>query len=871
MSRHTRRLSVGLGVWLATAAVFSLGCGAGLAPTGTGSTPVPIELPANFLFPGELGISVNDVRAGTALSMRPQKSLAGDTATAKALSLVETAQIRLDQILGFLMEIAVTTSDTTTSASGLLSDGTAWYIDFSNYSWPPFSTQSLTDIDCQTACSGHTAAYPLCVRLYLNDRRVWIGRFTAQPSSTSRGAGCFRTVSTNTTATTLAALFDGTESFPISGVWEQQTDADRTLELFWATTTADTNAVTVTASHATVTQQTPTASASLGTHAVETTTPIVSVASLSSYLSNDTNFSTDITALWQRASDRIRTSLTVEDTTLTDTCLTFAGLTAATGCLGSSLPPLPGTALTSDIGITDDLAADVMNAAAPTVTATSPTAGATDVSIDTAITITFDTPIDPASVTTSTISVSGGVTGTLSSDGATVTFTPTGAFAYETTYSVTASHLLQSAEGVAMNADYNWSFTTTTAPAGDPADSSPAEEPATATFALDTTFGTNGIATGDTGLGMDVAVAAERQSSGAVVVCGATNNSTLSLLTRFTADGTFDTDFTITADLAVGAISEGCYDLVLQSDDRILLAIYNQDTFVVQRYTADGALDPTWSDDGTATVPIGTSLVYTTAIALTPDGNVLAAGSAAGGDFSYNQIVLTQLNNTGAVDTAFGTDGVTVTDAGAVAGTISLVVQPDGKILVGGWVDNVTRDFLLLRYTATGALDTTFGTNGRVVTDVGYDNQLTRLVVATDGKIWAAGSRYGAQATNPFVLARYNSDGSLDTTFSDDGYLTYGGSNTAVTGIVAQRSNGSFVAPVLVRDAVTQAYSSGIIGFSSDGSLNTTEFGTTGMATTSFGTALAGATDILVLPDGNLVWSGYNITTGNLTLLRFSQ
>src|SRR5205085_2021411 len=97
-----------------------------------------------------------------------------------------------------------------------------------------------------------------------------------------------------------------------------------------------------------------------------------------------------------------------------------------------------------------------------------------------------------------------------------------------------------------------------------------------------------------------------------------------------------------------------------------------------------------------------------------------------------------------------------------------------GKILVGGIVNTSARDdWMLVRYTAAGQLDTNWGTGGRVITDLGGDrDELTSLIVQKDGKIVAGGyTNKLAAGTSAFALARYLPDGSLDQSFGTGGIV----------------------------------------------------------------------------------------------------
>ena len=144
-----------------------------------------------------------------------------------------------------------------------------------------------------------------------------------------------------------------------------------------------------------------------------------------------------------------------------------------------------------------------------------------------------------------------------------------------------------------------------------------------------------------------------------------------------------------------------------------------------------------------------------------------------------NDFALARYNADGSLDTTFDADGKVTTDF--VGGerddaAMAVAVQADGKIVVAGYTTApATLDFALARYNADGSLDTTFDGDGKahhrpsasVATTVP-----TASAVQADGKIVVAGYLDPAGGDHDFALARYNADGSLDTTFDADGKLT---------------------------------------------------------------------------------------------------
>ncbi len=125
-------------------------------------------------------------------------------------------------------------------------------------------------------------------------------------------------------------------------------------------------------------------------------------------------------------------------------------------------------------------------------------------------------------------------------------------------------------------------------------------------------------------------------------------------------------------------------------------------------------------------------------------------------------MAVTQLNANGSVDTSFGTNGKLLFGVGSAKSFVKAVaVQPNGKILLGGYTwNNVAGDFVVVRLNADGSFDNTFGTNGVKVLDDGKDEVLSALKLLPNGKILASG-----YVNDNFAMALLNEDGTIDNTF----------------------------------------------------------------------------------------------------------
>lgn len=190
---------------------------------------------------------------------------------------------------------------------------------------------------------------------------------------------------------------------------------------------------------------------------------------------------------------------------------------------------------------------------------------------------------------------------------------------------------------------------------------------------------------------------------------------------------------------------------------------------------AAGGLDPTFDGDGKVVTDVA-ALDYAEDVAIQPDGKIVVAGRTGAGS-GWNFLLL-RYDVDGSPDPTFGGgDGVVVTDFGASDAGNSVAVQADGRIVVagttsaGGWSAN----FAVARYNVDGTLDTSFDGDGLVVTDIGGSDGASTVLVLPDGKIVAVGTTRSFSSPSQVAIVRYDVDGSLDNTFDGDGWAVSSG------------------------------------------------------------------------------------------------
>jgi uncharacterized delta-60 repeat protein len=247
-------------------------------------------------------------------------------------------------------------------------------------------------------------------------------------------------------------------------------------------------------------------------------------------------------------------------------------------------------------------------------------------------------------------------------------------------------------------------------------------------------------------------------------------------------DGSFSVDGKVTTNFTSG--SDVASAVAIQADGKIVAGGgANFDRFAIARYNPDGTPDTNFSGNGKRTTTFaGGDTAAATAVAIQADGKIVAAGwSFTAPGVGAGVFTLVRYNADGSLDSSFSGDGRVRTDfLDGDERVEGVVIQADGKIVAAGWAKNSTGSsprFALARYDADGTLDTSFGVGGRVLTGFGPDFDKARaasVAIQADGKLVVAGkvSVGGAPKSGRFALARYNVDGTLDGTFSRDGKAT---------------------------------------------------------------------------------------------------
>ncbi|MBK7382164.1 MAG: T9SS type A sorting domain-containing protein [Flavobacteriales bacterium] len=400
---------------------------------------------------------------------------------------------------------------------------------------------------------------------------------------------------------------------------------------------------------------------------------------------------------------------------------------------------------------------------------------------------------------------------------------------------------------------------------------------------LDLTFSGDGIATIHfPPAGSDLGVCIAVQPDGRIVVGGSTQQQTgvggiAMALVRLMPDGSLDNSFgtggRVTTTLGSGStIDDKILGIAVQADGKIIAV---GQTFVngggyqaaILRYNSNGTLDNTFSGDGIRVDDIGTgSDDGFFDVAVQSNGSIAVVGTALN-TVGYDAVVARYLTD-GVPDNSFSGDGFEILDIGGVENRASgLALQVDGRMVISGEAGDTfgNSEFMLVRFTSGGALDATFGTGGVVVSalttnaDWAYD-----VAVQADGKIIASGIVATAAFLGDVGIARYNSDGSLDNSFSGDGWTNVVNGAYSIARSVVVLPDGRIAGGGIAGDAL------GVVMLLPNGSPDT-NFSGDGMVDSQQGNSTYGNA-VAIQPDGKLLLVGssnFGATLDDIVVLRY--
>ena len=393
----------------------------------------------------------------------------------------------------------------------------------------------------------------------------------------------------------------------------------------------------------------------------------------------------------------------------------------------------------------------------------------------------------------------------------------------------------------------------------------PATRAAAQSGALDPTFGTNGRVL--TPMASDnLAASVAIQTDGRIVAAGSQNVSKDFVLVRYNQNGSLDDSSFGTAGKVVTHLGPDMYASVvrvLPSTGNIIAAgTIDYSDFVIIRYSPAGALDPLFGGTGWVTTDFA-GWETLTAMAVQTDGKIVAVGDAFKNELppipSFAGLALARYTPDGVLDPTFSGDGLMLAPFANEIHATGIAVQSDGKIVVSGYIfTGTTTDYVLLRYFADGTPDGTFGVNGVAVVDFGDDEYAFGMAIQPDGRIVLGGG-----SGFDFAVARFMTNGTPDPTFGIGGQRVtdVGGSDLAYS--IALQAGGQIVLAGRTRPpGGTDRFA--LARYDTNGTIDST-FGNAGTVATEFtvpgspgeASAFSQANGVAIQADGNIVAAGY--------------
>jgi uncharacterized delta-60 repeat protein len=295
---------------------------------------------------------------------------------------------------------------------------------------------------------------------------------------------------------------------------------------------------------------------------------------------------------------------------------------------------------------------------------------------------------------------------------------------------------------------------------------------------LDPHFGNQGkVITYFDGLFVDIRASA-LQSNGKIICVGGYTSLEPSggfIVIRYTQDGILDSSFGDNGKILThfGYDYEIATGVSISPSNEIIVGGYGSKGFVtakydvlLSKYKMDGVLDSSFGVNGHVFEDFGQDeFIYSTK--LQANGKIVLSGNSA------QDLIIARFNNNGQVDQTFGTNGITITDFSDREFGRSSVIQKDGKIIVAGFKNLSHPQFCLARYMPNGLLDPSFGSQGKVVTNLSDgDERIYSIALQNDEKIIVGGEsgvRYSDHNYGNSTILRYNTDGKVDEFFGENG------------------------------------------------------------------------------------------------------
>lgn len=400
---------------------------------------------------------------------------------------------------------------------------------------------------------------------------------------------------------------------------------------------------------------------------------------------------------------------------------------------------------------------------------------------------------------------------------------------------------------------------------------------------LDTTFGNSGKATMLVSAFYEEARDVAVQADGGIVVAGFAyaQSSDDFLVVRFLDSGLLDEDFGSGAGFVrtrITAAEDRCQSVLLQPDGKIVAAGWTtaaNRNFAAVRYLSDGSLDSTFGTAGIARTLVGLGDDMAYVLHRQSDGKLLLAGTASD---SSDQFAIIRYSAAGVLDSSFGSAGKALFTLPGLEGSgTAMALQADGKIIIGGTASSGSiSDLALLRLGSTGALDNSFNGNGRVITDLGQLPPISTARVVelqADGRILIAGGTLEADGFK-MIAMRFLANGQADSSFGNQGrvILPFGTEGDLAYCMAVQSNGRILIGGYTTQDGTTHFALARLL---ETGALDT-DFGTGGIVTTPIGTFESEMYALALQSDGKIVavgyaWNSLSVPNRDFAIVRYLE
>ncbi|WP_171036470.1 T9SS type A sorting domain-containing protein [Dyadobacter sediminis] len=409
---------------------------------------------------------------------------------------------------------------------------------------------------------------------------------------------------------------------------------------------------------------------------------------------------------------------------------------------------------------------------------------------------------------------------------------------------------------------------------------------------LDASFGQNGKVVTDVDQTRNIATSVLVQDDGKIIMagyCTPVDYNAYFTLVRYNSDGSIDNSFGNfgVVKTIVGIDEDIPYSVVIQPDGKIIAAGYSWNgtnyDFAMVRYNSNGSRDLGFGTGGVVTTDFNNTNEKANKVLLQPDGKIIVGGYS--GDLSNTDLdlAMARYNNDGSLDSNFGINGRRISHVGILGSWQSIramELQVNGKIVVAGFTevydeinDTFNNIFLISRFEVDGQMDYSFGTNGIVKTTLGKWDVAVSLKIQADGKIITTGTTKAVKigGFDDFALVRYNSNGSIDNTFGNNGIVLTTFDNTDdVPASVVLQTDGKILAFGFTARNNGTTLDFALARYNTDGTLDNS-FGANGKVITDFAGNWDFGTSMALQKNGKIVVAGYtkNGSDYNFALARY--